>query len=109
MVVGRAGGRTTPTIRDVADLAGVSTATVSRVMAGLGSPRAETAAAVHRAVEELGYRPSGVARSLRMRRTQSFGLIVSDIQTPYFPALVDTIAAASRALDYSVKIGRAHV
>ena len=46
MVVGRAGGRTTPTIRDVAELAGVSTATVSRVMAGLGSPRPETAAAV---------------------------------------------------------------
>jgi DNA-binding LacI/PurR family transcriptional regulator len=61
------------TIRDVAKRAGVSTATVSRVLAGIGNPKAETADAVMAAVDELDFRPSAVARSLRMRRTNTFG------------------------------------
>lgn len=94
-----------PTIRDVAARAGVSTATVSRVLAGLGTPRPSTAAAVIEAAESLGYRPSGVARSLRMRRTRTFGLIVSDIQTPYIPELIHAVTEASRAIDHSVILG----
>ena len=90
------------TIRDVALRAGVSTATVSRVLAGIGNSRPETAAAVMAAVEELGYRPSGVGRALRMKRTQTLGLIVTDIQNPFFPELVqaaDQAAARPRLLD----------
>jgi LacI family transcriptional regulator len=100
--------RTTPaTIRDVADRAGVSTATVSRVLAGIGNPKPETAAAVMRAVEELGYRPSGVARSLRMKRTRTLGLIVTDIQNPFFPELVQAADSAARGLNYSIILGSA--
>lgn len=95
------------TIRDVALRAGVSTATVSRVLAGIGNPKPDTAAAVLRAVEELGYRPSGVARSLRMRRTRTLGLIVTDIQNPFFPELVQAADLAARALDYSILLGSA--
>jgi DNA-binding LacI/PurR family transcriptional regulator len=95
------------TIRDVAELAGVSTATVSRVLAGIGSPRPATASAVHRAVIELGYRPSAVARSLRMRRTQTLGLIVTDIQNPFFPELVQAADVAARARGYSILLGSA--
>src|SRR4029079_7704177 len=84
------------TIRDVAARAGVSTATVSRVLAGIGSPKPMTAAAVKAAVDDLGYRPSGVARSLRMRRTRTFGLIVTDIQNPFFPELVQSADIAAR-------------
>ena len=94
---------TSVTIRDVADRAGVSTATVSRVLAGVGGARPATSAAVHQAVSELGYRPSAVARSLRMRRTQTLGLIVTDIQNPFFPELVqaaDVAARARRLLDH---------
>ena len=90
------------TIRDVALRAGVSTATVSRVLAGIGNPKPETAAAVMAAVDELDYRPSGVARSLRMRRTRTLGLIVTDIQNPFFPELVqaaDVAARGARLLD----------
>ena len=102
------GNRATPvTIRDVADLAGVSTATVSRVLAGIGSPKPATAAAVHQAVIELGYRPSAVARSLRMRRTQTLGLIVTDIQNPFFPELVQAADVAARARGYSILLGSA--
>ena len=96
-----------PTIRDVADRAGVSTATVSRVLAGIGKPKAATAAAVMVAVAELGYRPSGVARSLRMRRTRTLGLIVTDIQNPFFPELVQAADDAARKIGYSILLGSA--
>ena len=100
--------RTAPaTIRDVALRAGVSTATVSRVLAGIGNPKPDTAAAVLRAVDELGYRPSGVARSLRMRRTRTLGLIVTDIQNPFFPELVQAADVAARAREYSILLGSA--
>lgn len=94
-----------PTIRDVAERAGVSTASVSRVLAGAGRPRAATDAAVRAAVAELGYRPSSIARSLRTRRTGTFGLLVSEVQNPFFPALVDSVADAARGLGRSVVLG----
>ncbi|MHB8959936.1 MAG: LacI family DNA-binding transcriptional regulator [Candidatus Limnocylindrales bacterium] len=95
------------TIRDVARRAGVSTATVSRVLAGIGNPRIETAGAVMAAVEALDYRPSAVARSLRMRRTNTFGLIVTDIQNPFFPELVQAADDAARTVGYSILLGSA--
>jgi LacI family transcriptional regulator len=95
------------TIRDVARRAGVSTATVSRVLAGIGNPKPDTAAAVMGAVDELGYRPSGVARSLRMKRTRTLGLIVTDIQNPFFPELVQAADLAARPLGYSILLGSA--
>jgi LacI family transcriptional regulator len=95
------------TIRDVAQRAGVSTATVSRVLAGIGNPKPETASAVMAAVDELAYRPSGVARSLRMRRTRTLGLIVTDIQNPFFPELVQAADVAARGLGYSILLGSA--
>lgn len=95
------------TIRDVALRASVSTATVSRVLAGVGSPRPAVVAAVKRAADELGYRPSGVARSLRMRRTRSLGLIVTDIANPFFPELVKAADDRARELGYSILLGTA--
>ena len=95
------------TIRDVAARAGVSTATVSRVLAGIGISKPETASAVMSAVHDLRYRPSGVARSLRMRRTRTFGLIVTDIQNPFFPELVQAADIAGRAIGYSILLGSA--
>jgi DNA-binding LacI/PurR family transcriptional regulator len=95
------------TIRDVAKRAGVSTATVSRVLAGIGNPKTETADAVMEAVDALDYRPSAVARSLRMRRTNTFGLIVTDIQNPFFPELVQAADDAARRLGYSILLGSA--
>ncbi|HEY3164866.1 MAG TPA: LacI family DNA-binding transcriptional regulator [Candidatus Limnocylindrales bacterium] len=97
----------TATILDVALAAGVSTATVSRVLAGIGNPRPATAAAVLEAVQQLGYRPSGVARSLRLRRTRTIGLIVTDIQNPFFPELVQAADTAARSLGYSILLGSA--
>jgi LacI family transcriptional regulator len=86
----------TATIGDVARRAGVSTATVSRVLAGLGGARTETRERVLEAARELGYRPSAVARSLKLRTTQTFGLIITDIENPFFPQLVRAVEDAAR-------------
>ncbi|MDQ2964371.1 MAG: LacI family transcriptional regulator, partial [Chloroflexota bacterium] len=98
---------TTATIRDVALRAGVSTATVSRVLAGIGHSRPDTAAAVRAAAGALDYRPSGVARSLRMKRTRTLGLIITDIQNPFFPELVQAADLAARGWGYSILLGSA--
>lgn len=71
-------------IQEVARLAGVSTATVSRFLAG-GHVRA--AEAVAAAVRELDYRPSATARGLRMGRHMAVGVVVPDISNPFFAAV----------------------
>jgi len=71
-------------IVDVAKLAGVSTASVSRVISGLSGVSEETRKRVNTAVKALGYRPDLAARRLRSGRTDTLGLIVSDIRNPFF-------------------------
>jgi LacI family transcriptional regulator len=88
------------TIADVADRAGVSTATVSRVLSGSVKARAATRERVLSAVRDLGYRPSGVARSLKLQRTQTMGVILSDVENPYFAEMVRAIEDVARELDY---------
>jgi LacI family transcriptional regulator len=90
------------TIADVARRAQVSTATVSRVLAGHGRARPETRERVFTAARELGYRPSGVARSLRQRATRTLGLIVTDIENPFFPQLVRAVEDAAHDLGYAI-------
>ncbi|HET7677462.1 MAG TPA: LacI family DNA-binding transcriptional regulator [Candidatus Limnocylindrales bacterium] len=90
------------TIRDVARQAGVSTATVSRVLAGKSGVRPGTVARVTDAVEALDYRPSGVARSLKRRTTRTLGLVVTDILNPFYPEVVRAVEAAARMRGYSV-------
>jgi LacI family transcriptional regulator len=76
------------TIREVAKLAKVSVATVSRTLHNSSAVSAETAERVMRAVKELGYRPNTYAQSLVSGRTRMLGLVVSDITNPFFPELV---------------------
>lgn len=90
------------TIREVASRAGVSTATVSRALRGGASVDPDTRKRVEAAARELRYRPSGVARSLKLRSTQTIGLIVTDIENPYFPQIVRAVEDVARARDYSV-------
>ncbi len=93
---------TSPTIADVARHAGVSTATVSRVLAGLGGAAPATSDRVLEVARRLGYRPSGVARSLKLRTTHTFGLIVTDIENPFFPQLVRAVEDAANIAGYAV-------
>ena len=80
--------RSEPTIYDVAQAAGVSTATVSRALNGTGplSPRTRTAVEV--AVRELGYRPNEVARALKQQATRTLGLVITDTVNPFVAVIV---------------------
>jgi DNA-binding LacI/PurR family transcriptional regulator len=89
-------------ITDVAKLAGVSTATVSRVLNGSGYLSDKSRAAVEAAIATLNYTPSQVARSLREQRSPIIGLIVTDIKNPYYPELVSGIESQLRERGYSL-------
>lgn len=80
-------------IDDVARLSGVSQATVSRHLAGQRVRRAD---AVQSAIEELGFRPSAAARSLKSGITRSVGVVVPDVSNPFFAAVVKGVESASR-------------
>ncbi|GAA1354862.1 LacI family DNA-binding transcriptional regulator [Streptomyces beijiangensis] len=94
-------------IKDVAASAGVSVATVSRVLNSHPSVRPDTRERVMAAVEALGYRPNGVARSLRTDQTRTLGLVISDVMNPYFTELARSVEDEARAHGYSVIIGNA--
>ncbi|MFP1868434.1 LacI family DNA-binding transcriptional regulator [Lonsdalea quercina] len=76
------------TMLDVARRAGVSKATVSRVLNGTGQVKASTRESVFKAMTELGYRPNFLARSLANRSSNSIGLVVSHFDGPYFGRLL---------------------
>ena len=91
------------TIADIAKLAGVSKATVSRVIneraEGVG---AETRARVKAVIEAAGFQPSGVARGLATGKSRSVGLIIPDIANPFFPLIVRGLQDALRPRGYSL-------
>jgi DNA-binding LacI/PurR family transcriptional regulator len=89
-------------IKDVARRAGVSSATVSRVLAGKPHVREELRQRVLAAVEELGYQPSHVARSLRAQRSKIIGLIISDIENPFFTSLVRAVEDVAYKNQYAI-------
>jgi DNA-binding LacI/PurR family transcriptional regulator len=89
-----------PTIIDVAARAGVSKSLVSLVMRGANTVSDEKRRAVLQAAAELGYRPNAVARSLVRRRTNLFGIVLSDLHNPFFAEVVDGIQAEAGAQGY---------
>ncbi|PTM93754.1 LacI family DNA-binding transcriptional regulator [Streptomyces sp. VMFN-G11Ma] len=78
-----------PTIRDVAERAGVSKSLVSLVLRGSGQVRPEKRDAVLRAARELGYRPNEAARALSEQRTRTVGVLLNDLRNPWFVDLLD--------------------
>lgn len=91
-----------PSIKDVAQTAGVSTATVSRVLANTSRVRDETRQRVLEAVEQLNYRPNLIARSLRAQKSAKIGLVVSDIRNPFFTAISRAVEDSAYEQGYSV-------
>ena len=91
-----------PSIKDVAQAAGVSTATVSRVLANRSRVKDGTRQRVLEAVEQLNYRPNLIARSLRAQKSAKIGLVVSDIRNPFFTAIGRAVEDSAYERGYSV-------
>lgn len=91
-----------PTIREVARLAGVSVATVSKALNRSGNVSEALQTRVAAAARTLGYAPHASARSLRSGATRTLGLLVADLANPYFLRLVESIERLASAGGYSV-------
>ena len=95
-----------PTLRDVAQLAGVHPATASRALNPQTRPlvNADTARKVLRAAESIGYQPNPIARSLKTARTSTVGLVIPDLTNPLFPPIVRGIEDVLTPAGYSAWI-----
>lgn len=94
-------------IDDVAKLAGVSPATVSRVMNGTSAVKASTRQKVEAALDQLSYRPSHAARALARTKKISLGLVVATFSEPFFMSLTESIVsfATENDLNLTTAIG----
>jgi DNA-binding LacI/PurR family transcriptional regulator len=77
-------------MRDIAKLAGVSSATVSRVINGSSAVRPQTAERVQRVIEKYKFIPNGSATTLKYGRSATYGLIIPDITNPFFPEFIQS-------------------
>ncbi len=87
------------TIKDVARMAGVSMSTVSKYMNG-GSVRPENIAPIREAIAALDYRVNPFARGLKAQRNRSVGILLPDLTTPFFGAIIGAMAKTFREYGY---------
>ena len=89
-------------IKDVAKMAGVSIATVSRVLNDIDVVNEDTKEKVLNAIKELGYRPNIIARSLKTQRTKTIGILIPDISSQFYPEIVRGAEDVANIYDYNV-------
>ena len=92
------------TIRDVARRAGVSVGSVSAVANGAVTVSPALRAKVTQAIEELGYEPDAVARSLKMGKTKTIGFVIPDITNPHFSGIARAVERDCDAAGYTVML-----
>lgn len=100
--------RTAVTIKDVAKAAGVSTATVSRVFSGGAIVAEDLRDRVRQAAMSLNYRPNRIARNLRIRQTRTVGVVIPDVENPFFTSVVCGVEEVLRAADYSLLLANSN-
>lgn len=105
---GGRGQRVGTTIKDVAERAGVSVATVSRALNGHSSVTAAVRERVRQAAIDLHYMPHGAARSLSMRRTESIGVLLPDLHGEFFSELIRGIDAGARTRGLHLLVSSSH-
>ena len=89
-------------IKDVAKEAGVSIATVSRVLNDIDVVNEDTKKKVLDAIKKLGYRPNIVARSLKTQRTSTIGILIPDIASQFYPDIVRGAEDVTNIYDYNI-------
>jgi len=90
------------TIRDIARLAGVSVATVSGVLNNKPTVKSALVERVKKAMDALDYHPDAVARSLRVGRTFTVGMIIADVTNPFFTDVIRGVEKEAQANGYSI-------
>ncbi|MTI69124.1 MAG: LacI family transcriptional regulator [Firmicutes bacterium] len=90
------------TIKDIAKLAGVSKASVSRVLNGSKPVSDDIKQRVLKVIEETGYKPSSIARSLVSKKTNLIGLLIPDISNPFYSELVKGMVEVANKHDYNI-------
>jgi DNA-binding LacI/PurR family transcriptional regulator len=93
------------TIYDVARHAGVSSSTVSRVLAGRGTVSDATRSHVLAIAQDLGYRPNQIARSLATQDSDTIAVLLSDIANPFFPQLVKALQEEAGRYGLAIVLG----
>jgi LacI family transcriptional regulator len=96
------------TIHDVAKKAQVSISTVSRVLNGTAFVNSDIRKRVEEAMQELAYQPSPAARSLRVNRSRIIGLLISDLQNPFFMSLTQGVEDEVYRNEYSLLLCNSH-
>lgn len=90
------------TLKDIARLAGVSTATVSRVMNGKGEASPQTVKKIENLIKDLNYRPNRTAKALSSRRSNLIALLIPNLKNPFFSELVQQIEVAANNRGYQI-------
>ena len=93
------------TLSDIADRAGVSVSTVSRVLNNKAQKyriSSETEQRIQQAAEALNYRPNQIARGLRLKKTNTIGLIAPDVSNPFFAYIIKRVQSVAHALGYGL-------
>jgi LacI family transcriptional regulator len=93
------------TIREVAKAAEVSIGTVSAVINGLDSVTEKTRQRVQQCIAELGFEPNTAARSLKRQRSSSIGLVMPDLQNPFFASIAEGAHRIARQNDVFMMLG----
>src|SRR5215470_14967901 len=91
-----------PSIKKVAEVAGVSVGTVSHVITGSVPVSEPLRRKVHAAIRKLNYHPNHVARSLKTNKTRTLGIIVPDMTIPYFPRVIRGAETAALKRGYTL-------
>ncbi|MCG3158090.1 MAG: HTH-type transcriptional regulator DegA [bacterium] len=95
------------TIHDIARKTGISVSTVSRVLNHKTAKyriSKETEALVLQAAKELNYQPNQLARGLRLKKTQTIGLVAPDLSNPFFAYVIKSVQTAAHGLGYSLVV-----
>ncbi|WP_353814798.1 LacI family DNA-binding transcriptional regulator [Agromyces sp. SYSU T00266] len=102
MPADHANGRREVTVSDVAAAAKVSKATAARVLGGYGAASEAVRDRVQAAAEELGYRPNALAKTMTTGRSNSIGIVVGDIENPFFAQATRGAADVAKAAGYDL-------